>query len=57
MAIIEDLKKLVEFESPSEDLGACRGVVELAIQIANENLKPEAQLIEENSTPSFLVGK
>ena len=46
MAIIENLKKLVEFESPSEDLAACRGVVELAVQIANENLKPEAQLIE-----------
>ena len=56
MAIIEDLKKLVEFESPSEDLGACRGVVELAVQIANENLKPEAQLIEENSRPIFWWG-
>ena len=56
MAIIEDLKKLVEFESPSEDLLACRGVVELAVQIANENLKPEAQLIEENSRPIFWWG-
>jgi hypothetical protein len=35
MAIVEDLKRLVEFESPSEDLPACRGVVELAIQISN----------------------
>ena len=56
MAIIEDLKKLVEFESPSEDLVACRGVVELAVQIANENLKPEAQLMEENSRPIFWWG-
>ena len=56
MAIIEDLKKLVEFESPSEDLAACRGVVELAVQIANENLKPEAQLMEENSRPIFWWG-
>ena len=56
MAIIENLKKLVEFESPSEDLAACRGVVELAVQIANENLKPEAQLIEENSRPIFWWG-
>jgi hypothetical protein len=38
MAIIEDLQKLVEFESPSDDLAACRGVVDLAIQIANNNL-------------------
>jgi glutamate carboxypeptidase len=56
MAIVEDLKKLVEFESPSEDLPACRGVVELAIQIANENLKPEAELIEENGRPVFWWG-
>ena len=56
MAFIEDLKKLVEFESPSEDLAACRGVVELAIQIANENLEPAAQLIEENSRPIFWWG-
>jgi glutamate carboxypeptidase len=56
MAIVEDLKRLVEFESPSEDLPACRGVVELAIQIANENLKPEAELIEENGRPIFWWG-
>ena len=56
MAIVEDLKRLVEFESPSEDLLACRGVVELAIQIANENLKPEAELIEENGRPVFWWG-
>ena len=56
MAIIEDLKKLVEFESPSEDLAACRGVVELAIKIANENLEPAAELIEENSRPVFWWG-
>jgi glutamate carboxypeptidase len=56
MAIVEDLKKLVEFESPSEDLLACRGVVELAIQIANENLKPTAELVEENGRPVFWWG-
>ena len=56
MAIVEDLKRLVEFESPSEDLLACRGVVELAIQIANENLKPDAELIEENGRPVFWWG-
>jgi glutamate carboxypeptidase len=56
MAIIEDLKKLVEFESPSEDLAACRGIVELAIQIADENLEPAAQLVEENNRPVFWWG-
>lgn len=56
MAIIKDLKKLVEFESPSEDLAACRGVVELAIKIADENLEPAAQLVEENNRPVFWWG-
>ena len=56
MAIVEDLKRLVEFESPSEDLLACRGVVELAIQIANENLESKAQLVEENGRPVFWWG-
>ena len=56
MAIIEDLQKLVEFESPSDDLAACRGVVDLAIQIANNNLKPEAKIIEENGRPVFWWG-
>lgn len=56
MAIVEDLKRLVEFESPSDDLLACRGVAELAIQIANENLQPEAELIEENGRPVFWWG-
>ncbi len=56
MAIIDDLKKLVEFESPSDDLAACRGVVELAVEIANENLSPSAEIIEENQRPVFWWG-
>ena len=45
MAIIEDLQSLVEFESPSDDLAACIGVVELAVEIANRNLPTMAALI------------
>jgi len=56
MAIIEDLQKLVEFESPSEDLVACRGVVQLAVQIADENLDSPAQILEENGRPVFWWG-
>jgi glutamate carboxypeptidase len=56
MAIIDDLKKLVEFESPSDDLAACRGVVELAVEIASENLSPSAEIIEENQRPVFWWG-
>ena len=56
MAIIDDLQKLVEFESPSEDLAACRGVIELAVQIANENLDSPAEIIEEKGRPVFWWG-
>ena len=56
MAIIDDLQKLVEFESPSEDLAACRGVIELAVQIANENLNSSAEIIEEKGRPVFWWG-
>ena len=56
MAIIEDIQRLVEFESPSEDLAACIGVVELAVEIANKNLSTEAALITENSRPVFWWG-
>ncbi|MEI7930404.1 MAG: M20/M25/M40 family metallo-hydrolase, partial [Actinomycetes bacterium] len=56
MGLIEDLQELVEFESPSEDLAACRGVAELAVAIANEKLNPEAKVIEENGRPVFWWG-
>ncbi|CAB4748114.1 unannotated protein [freshwater metagenome] len=56
MGLIEDLQKLVEFESPSEDLSACRGVVDLAVSIANAKLTPEAKVIEENGRPVFWWG-
>ena len=56
MAFIEDLQKLVELESPSEDLKACRAVVELAVKIADENLNSAAEIVEENSRPVFWWG-
>ena len=46
MAIIDDLKKLVEFESPSDDLAACRGVVELAVEIAQAEESFHALIME-----------
>ena len=56
MGLIEDLAKLVEFESPSEDLAACRGVVALAVSIANTKLTPQAKAVEENARPVFWWG-
>jgi len=56
MGLIEDLQNLVEFESPSDDLNACRGVVELAVSIANKKLNPEAKVVEESGRPIFWWG-
>ncbi len=56
MSILDDLKTLVEFESPSEDLDACRGVVELAVEIANKNLETPATIHIENGRPVFWWG-
>jgi glutamate carboxypeptidase len=56
MTIIQDLKALVEFESPSDDLVACRGVVDLAVEIANKNLSVKAEALEENGRPVFWWG-
>ncbi len=56
MGIVEDLKTLVEFESPSDDLAACRGIVELAKKIADVNLEQPAQIVEEEGRPIFWWG-
>ena len=47
MAIIDDLKILVECESPTDDLTACQRVVELAAQIAKRVTNKEARIINE----------
>jgi len=56
MSILDDLKRLVEFESPSEDLVACRGVVVLAKEIADKNFPTPAEIIEESGRPIFWWG-
>ena len=56
MAIIDDLQALVECQSPTEDLAACRAVVELAAKIALGVLPNPAQFMEENGRPVFWWG-
>ena len=56
MAIIDDLKILVECESPTDDLNACQRVVELAAQIAKRVTNKEARIINENGRPVFWLG-
>jgi len=54
--MLSALEKLVRLESPTEDLAACRGVIELASQIALEVLGTPAQIREVNGRPVFWWG-
>ena len=56
MAILDDLKSLVECESPTEDLAACRKVVDLAVSITSEVLNKSAEVFDENGRPVYWLG-
>ena len=56
MAILDDLKTLVECESPTEDLVACEKVVNLATEIAQKVLNSNAKVLKENGRPVFWLG-
>ena len=56
MAILDNLQKLVECESPTENLDACRKVVALAADITKEVLNQSAEVLEENGRPIFWLG-
>ena len=54
--MLSALEKLVRLESPTEDLAACRAVIELASQIALDVLGTPAQIREVNGRPVFWWG-
>ena len=56
MTALIDIQRLVECESPTEDLAACNQVVDIAIEIANKLLKTPATKINENGRPVFWWG-
>ena len=56
MAILDDLKLLVECESPTEDLGACRKVILLASDIAKNLTGKSAEIFDEQGRPIFWLG-
>ena len=56
MAILDDLKILVECESPTEDLDACRKVIELAAHISKSVLGFDAKVFAEAGRPVFWLG-
>jgi glutamate carboxypeptidase len=53
---LTDIQRLVECESPTEDLASCNQVVDLAIEITNKLLKTPATKIRENGRPVFWWG-
>jgi glutamate carboxypeptidase len=56
MTALIDIQRLVECESPTEDLAACNQVVDLAVEIANKLLKTSATKMSENGRPVFWWG-
>lgn len=56
MTALTDLERLVECESPTEDLVACNQVVDLAIEITNSLLKVKAEKVMENGRPVYWWG-
>jgi glutamate carboxypeptidase len=53
---ISDIQRLVECQSPTEDLAACTKVVDLAVEIANKVLSTPSKAITENGRPVFWWG-
>lgn len=53
---ISDIQRLVECQSPTEDLAACVKVIDLAVEIANKVLPTPAKAITENARPVFWWG-
>jgi glutamate carboxypeptidase len=56
MTALTDIQRLVECESPTEDLAACNQVIDLAVEIANNLLKTPATKINESGRPVFWWG-
>ena len=56
MTALKDIQRLVECESPTEDLAACNQVIDLAVEIANNLLKAPAAKIDEDGRPVFWWG-
>ena len=56
VAMLEDLRALVECESPTEDLAACRKVIALANDLSKKVTGTSAEIFDENGRPIFWLG-
>jgi glutamate carboxypeptidase len=55
-SMLQDLKALVECESPTEDLAACNRVIELAGKISERVTGVKGDLLQEKGRPVFWLG-
>ena len=56
MAMLDDLRVLVECESPTEDLAACKKVVAKANEISQRVTGKSAEIFDEKGRPIFWLG-
>ncbi len=56
VAMLDDLKALVQCESPTEDLAACRQVIKVADEISKRVTGKNAEIFDENGRPIFWLG-
>ncbi|MBU3692687.1 MAG: M20 family metallopeptidase [Candidatus Nanopelagicaceae bacterium] len=54
--MLDDLKTLVTTESPTDDLAACRKVVEVANEITQRLLGTKAEVFDEKGRPVYWLG-
>lgn len=55
-AMLSDLRRLVEAESPTDDLESCRRAVNIAAEISERVVGRKAEVKEENGRPVFWLG-
>ena len=56
VTFLSELQELVECQSPSQDLLACNAVVAQAVEIADRNLQPSAEIRSYGGRPVFWWG-
>jgi glutamate carboxypeptidase len=54
--MVKDLQALVEFESPTDDLAACRRIVEKANEITQRLIGTSADVFDEKGRPVYWLG-
>jgi glutamate carboxypeptidase len=54
--MLENIRALVEVESPTDDLAACKRVIDKASEITQRLIGTKAEVFEENGRPVYWLG-